>query len=112
MLGTIGNIILAFIIMSAVSILGLILMFVIKSKQASRTLFYMMAVWGMALAGVSAFMLPTRDIGMQLLAWGFGAMSAVAMLVELCGKQANKETISRLLVVFSVMLGILGMFML
>lgn len=109
---TIERMILAFIVISAISILCLVLMFIIKNKKANRILFYMMAVWGMALAGISAFIIPARDIVMQLLAWGFGALGAAAMMFQLCSRHANKELISKLLVVFSVMLGVLGVFLL
>ncbi len=109
---TIEGIILAFIILSAVSVLGLVLMFVIKNKKVNRILFYVMSIWGMILAGISAFMIPTKDIIMQLLAWGFGALGASAMMVQICSRQKNRELISKLLVVFSVMLGILGVFLL
>lgn len=104
------RIILAFVIMSAVSILGLVLMFIIKDKKVNAVLFYMMSIWGMVLAGISAYLLPIEDLTMQLLVWIFGMLGMIAMLIKLCGKQEKGELISRLLVVFSVVLGILGIF--
>ena len=41
-----------FVAMSTISILGLLLLFLVKSPGVKRVLFYAMAVWGMAVSAV------------------------------------------------------------
>lgn len=109
---TVEALIIAFIIISVVSIFGSVLMFVVKDPRKQAIIFYVLAIWGMVLAWQHVLGLETQNIGAQLGAWGFGSLSAVAMLVDLCAKSDKKFWISRLMVLSSVLLGILGIFIL
>ena len=57
-----GILLILFIVMSLISILGLILMYSVKSEGAKKGTFYAMAVWGMIIAVLGATSAPTNWI--------------------------------------------------
>lgn len=109
---TVEVFIIAFVIISVVSIFGSVLMFAAKGSKKQAIIFYILAIWGMILAWQHVLGLETNNIGAQLGAWGFGSLSAVAMLVDICARNGNKFWISRFMVLLSILLGILGIFVL
>lgn len=108
---TVGKVILFFEIASALSIIAIILMFLLKEK-GGLVLFYTLSVAGMMLAWFSIYLLEDLLVGNKLMAWIFGAMGAAGILVEICGKQGKKFWISRVLTMVSIFGGLIGLFVL
>ena len=50
----IGMIVILFVGLCVISILGTLLLLLVKSEKAKRKIFYAMSVWGMAVAVLSA----------------------------------------------------------
>lgn len=105
-----GILMILFVGMSVISILGLLLMYLLKGERAKAVVFYIMAVWGMAVSAMSAVSLPGNYTGQQILAWGFGFLSAAGLLVHLSARDKSRRMAAYLLVTVSVIGGVLKMF--
>jgi len=108
-IGLLEIFLLAFVVGTVITVFALILMFLLKGRVAKSVIFFSLAVWGMVLAWLQVLTKESREIMQQLGAWGIGSLSAIAMLVELCWKNDKKFLVSRILVLISVLLGIVGM---
>lgn len=106
-----GLLLILFMVMSVVSVIGLVLLFLLKGERAQKAVFYCMAVWGMVIAWMTATGYATNQIKEQMISWGFGALAVVAILVQLCGKGKNTALTARLLVTASVVLGMLALYL-
>ncbi len=105
-----GILMILFVGMSVISILGLLLMYLLKGEKAKAAAFYIMAVWGMAVSAMSAVSLPGNYTGQQILAWGFGFLSVAGLLVHIGSREKSRRMAAYLLVTISVIGGILKMF--
>ena len=103
--------ILVFIGMSAVSLLAVCLIFLLKNKTARKIILCLLAVQGMLISVLNALMTPFTYPGELALGWGLGALSVAALLLELCGKSEKKSLIARLMVTTSVVLGMVNAFL-
>lgn len=65
----IGGIMILFVILCAVSILGAVLLLLAKSERGKSIALYLLSIWGMAIAVISATSLPRNEVGQQILAW-------------------------------------------
>ena len=61
-------IVILFVGLCVISILGTLLLLLVKSEKAKRKIFYAMSVWGMAVAVLSATSLPTNYTAQQIAA--------------------------------------------
>ena len=68
------------------------------------------AVWGMVIAWMTANSYPTNYIKEQLIAWAFGALAVIALLVQICGKSERSFLTAKVLVAASVVLGMVALF--
>lgn len=84
-----GLLLILFMVMSIISVVGLLLLFLLKGERAQRIVFYFMALLGMFIAWMTATGYATNQIKEQMISWGFGALAVVAVLVRLCGKSKN-----------------------
>lgn len=107
-----GIILILFVSMSVISILGIGLLYLLQDEKKKRIVFYTLAVWGMLISVISATGQPTNWIHQQLIAWGFGFLSVIGILVHVKAKNDTSYNIARILVVLSVVLGILKLFVL
>ena len=105
-----GMILILFMAMSIISVVGLVLLFLLKGEKAQKTVFYFMAVWGMLIAWMTATSYPTNYIRAQVISWGFGALAIVAVLVRLCGKGKNTILTAKALAAASVVLGMAALY--
>lgn len=105
-----GLIVIVFVVMSLISILGLILMYAVKSEGARKGTFYAMAVWGMIVAVLGATSAPANWIAYQVLSWIFGFMSIAGILVYIRAKSEGRCMPAYILVTASVVLGMLKSF--
>lgn len=105
-----GLLMILFVGMSVISIVGLLLMYLLKGERAKAFAFYVMAVWGMGVAALSATSLPSNFTGHQILAWGLGFLSVAGLLVHIGSKNKSGRMTAYLLVTVSVICGVLKMF--
>ena len=64
-----------FVGMSVITVVGLSLLYLMKSHGARQVIFYIMAVWGMFIAAISATGLPTNYTLERLITWAIGFLS-------------------------------------
>lgn len=105
-----GLLLILFMVMSIISVVGLLLLFLLKGERAQKIVFYFMALLGMFIAWMTATGYATNQIKEQMISWGFGALAVVAVLVRLCGKSKNAALVAKLLAAASVVLGMVALF--
>ena len=105
-----GLLLILFMVMSIISVVGLLLLFLLKGERAQKIVFYFMALLGMFIAWMTATGYATNQIKEQMISWGFGALAVVAVLVRLCGKSKNAALAAKLLAAASVVLGMVALF--
>ena len=105
-----GLLLVLFMVMSIISVMGLVLLFLLKGEKGQKAVFYFMAVWGMVIAWMTANSYPTNYIKEQLIAWAFGALAVIALLVQICGKSERFFLTAKVLVAASVVLGMVALF--
>ena len=93
-----GLLLILFMVMSIISVVGLLLLFLLKGERAQKIVFYFMALLGMFIAWMTATGYATNQIKEQMISWGFGALAVVAVLA------------AKLLAAASVVLGMVALF--
>ena len=92
-----------------VGILGISLLFFLKNRKLKNVVFYFLVIWSMQLiACLNATGLPTNYIVQQIIAWLFGSISIIAIIIKV--KKTGETNIPYILVTISVLLGIFMMF--
>ena len=105
-----GLLLILFMVMRIISVVGLLLLFLLKGERAQKIVFYFMALLGMFIAWMTATGYATNQIKEQMISWGFGALAGVAGLVRLCGKSKNAALAAKRLAAASVVLGMVALF--
>ncbi|HJD45896.1 MAG TPA: hypothetical protein H9909_03555 [Candidatus Mediterraneibacter norfolkensis] len=105
-----GLLVISFVAISVISIIGLALMYLLKNERAKAGIFYFLSIWGMAIAVLSAMSLPSNWMAQQLIAWGFGILSAAGLIVHLKSSSGSGRMAAYALVTVSVIGGVLKMF--
>lgn len=100
-----------FIVMSVVSVVGVVLMYLAKNEKLKKGIFYFLCIWGMVITWCNILTIPEMLVGTMLLAFGLGALSVIALLIQLCLKKENKFTVARILVTISVVAGMIDCFL-
>ena len=70
-----GLLLILFMVMSIISVVGLLLLFLLKGERAQKIVFYFMALLGMFIAWMTATGYATNQIKEQMISWGFGALA-------------------------------------
>lgn len=91
-----------------VGILGISLLFFLKNRKLKNVVFYFLVIWSMIIACLNATSLPTNYIGQQIIAWLFGSISIIAIIIKV--KKLGETNIPYIFVTISVLLGIFMMF--
>lgn len=107
-----GLLLILFIGMSVISGLGVLFLYLIKDGQKKKRVFYLLSIWGMIIAGISATSLPSNYIGSQLISWGIGLLSVIGLVVHLKAQSQLQYKTAYLLTTVSVVLGMLKLFIL
>lgn len=102
--------VIVFMVMTGVSVLGLIFMYLVKNEKLKKVVFYILSILGMAIAWMNAMSTPASYMHESIIGWGFGALSVLALLIQVCGKDEKKFQIARLMVTVSVIAGMLNLF--
>ena len=95
-----GLLLVLFMVMSIISVMGLVLLFLLKGEKGQKAVFYFM----------TANSYPTNYIKEQLIAWAFGALAMIALLIQICGKSERSFLTAKVLVAASVVLGMVALF--
>lgn len=104
-----GILLILFIVISVVSIGGLLLLYLVKNPKIKNATFYIMSVWGMAVAVLSATSYPSNFILHRLIAWAFGFLSLIGLILHL--KAPRFVTAAYVLITVSVAGGVLKLFL-
>lgn len=110
MLDSLALLVIAFLVMSVVSIIGVVLIYLVTNKSIRKGLLYFLSIWGMIIAYCSVRSLPFYMTGGILLALGIGLLAVLALLIQLCMKRENKFKIARILATTSVVAGMINCF--
>ena len=97
-----------YLVILVLSILGISLLFFLKNSKLKNVVFYFLVIWSMLIAYLNATSLPTNYIVQQIIAWLFGYISIIAIIIKV--KKTGKTNIPYILVTISVLLGIFMMF--
>ncbi|MGV1062958.1 hypothetical protein ACQR2W_05100 [Clostridium perfringens] len=103
-----GYLLIFFVFILVISILGISLLFFLKNRKIKNVLFYFLVVWSILIAYLNASSLPTNYLGQQIMAWLFGSISIIAIIINF--KKTGETNIPYILVTISVFLGIFMMF--
>ncbi|MBQ9990159.1 MAG: hypothetical protein IJP31_04350 [Lachnospiraceae bacterium] len=112
MMNPLDALVIVFLVMSVISVIGLILLYLAKNEKIKKGIFYFLTIWGMVIAWCNAAGIPDGWFGEIVLAWILGGLSIAALLFQLCTKGEHRFKIARILVTVSVIAGMVDTFML
>ena len=104
-----GYLALMFIIMSVISIAGLVLLLIIKNEKANRAILYIMAAWGILIAVMNVTALPINWITWRVAAGACGLAGLAGGIVRFIAKE-DLKAVSALLATVSVLAGMVMLF--
>ena len=107
-----GIYLIRFVGMSVITVVGLSLLYLMKSHGARQVIFYIMAVWGMFIAAISATGLPTNYTLERLITWAIGFLSVAGIVVYIRSAEDKARMAARILVTISVAGGMVKLFLL
>lgn len=99
-----GFLFLLFVGMSILTIVGIVLLFVVKKNNTSDVLLVLMTAYSMSIAYLNATSQPINFIGPQVFAWVVGSIAVIGTGIRFFTKK--QLLISKILVSGSVVLGI------
>lgn len=98
-----------FVIMSAISIAGLVLLLIIKNEKANRAILYIMSAWGILIAVMNVTALPINWTAWRIAAGVCGLAGLAGGIVRFMAKKDLKK-VSVLLTMISVLAGMIMLF--
>jgi len=111
MMDSLALLVITFMVMSLVSVVGVILLYAVKNEKFKKGMFYFLAIWGMIIAYCGVLSTPEYMLGEIIISWMLGGLSAVALLIQLCMKNEKRFQIARILVTISVAAGLVNCFL-
>ena len=116
----IGILTLLFIVVSLISLFGILLLFLWKDGSGREALFYLLAAWGLLIAACSILSLPSSFMLSRTVSFSFGLLSAAGLFWHRnmekeddggeIGNGRFTHLVSFLLVTASILLGILKLY--
>lgn len=106
-----GMLVITFVVMTVISIIGVLLLYLAKNEKVKKVIFYLLTVWGIVVAYCNVISDPLYWTGSIVRAWGLGALSVIALLIQLCMKKESRFKIARILVTISVVAGMIDCFL-
>lgn len=103
--------VITFMVMSLVSVVGVILLYASKNEKLRKGMFYFLAIWGMVIAYCSVLGTPEYMLGRIIFSWALGGLGAAALLIQLCSKNEKRFQLTRVLVTVSVVAGMIHCFL-
>lgn len=104
-----GYLAIMFIIMSVVTIIGVVLLLIIKNEKANRIVLYIMAAWGILISVMNITSLPINWIIWRIAAGACGLAGLAGGIVRFIAKE-DLKTVSALLTIVSVLAGMIMLF--
>lgn len=101
-----GYLFILFIFITAVSIVGILLLYLLKNQRAKNIVFYFLAVWSMCIAFLDVTSLPSNYLMERLIALSFGVLSIIAIIFKI--KKPEKPMVAYILVTASVLLTLMS----
>lgn len=101
-----GYLFILFIFITSVSIVGILLLYLLKNQRAKNIVFYFLAAWSMCIAFLDATSLPSNYLMERLTAWSFGVLSIIGIIFKI--KKPKKPIIAYILVTVSVFLTLMS----
>ena len=111
MLDSLALLVIVFLVMIVVSAIGIIAIYLVRNETIRKGLLYFLSVFGMFVAYCAVRSTPSYMTGSILISLGFGLLSVIAVLIQLCMKRENKFQIARILATVSVVAGMIDCFM-
>jgi len=111
MMDALALLVITFMVMSLVSVVGVILLYATKNEKIKKGMFYFLAIWGMIIAYCGVLSTPDYMLGEIIISWLLGGLSVIALLIQLCMKNEKRFQIARVLVTISVAAGMIDCFM-
>ena len=105
-----GYLALMFVIMSVISIIGLVLLLIVKNEKANRIVLYIMAAWGIIIAIMNITSLPINWIIWRVAAGACGLAGLAGGIVRFIAKE-DLKTVSALHTIVSVLAGMIMLFL-
>lgn len=103
-----AELLIMFVALTIVSGLGIAFLFLSKNTTVQKVLFYLVAILGMGIAFIAARSYPSNYIIQQVISWLFGFLAIVGIVIK--NTKPNKDTLAKILVALSVVLGLLKLF--
>lgn len=101
-----------FIVITVISLLGIVFLFLAKNESVKSKLFYFLAVWGMAISVLNATSMPSNFLVSQIICWCFGFISLAGLFLHIKASARNQYLVAYILVTISIVGSILKMFIL
>lgn len=109
MLNPLEMLVILFMVLSVLSLLGIVLLYVIKDEIKQKWTFYFLVAMGIIIAINSMMMIPTYMVGALAARGLIGALGVAALILQLTGKHENSFKIAKIMVTVSVIGGLVGM---
>ena len=106
-----GALVVTFFVMSIISIISLAALHFLKNEKVKKGLLYFLSAWGIIVAYCGVLATPPYMIAEILITVAIGALAIGAALFARFSKKENKFQIARVLVTFSVVVGMIDCFM-
>lgn len=110
MMTNLDLLVIVFMAMTAVTLLAIVLMFLVKHPVVKKVSFWFLALQGMLLAVLNHLMTPLEFTGELALGWGLGGLSVAALLMSLLSKNEKTHKIARILVAVAAVVGMVSTF--
>lgn len=111
MLDSLSLLVITFMVMSVISVAGVVLMYVLRNEKAKKGILYFLAVWGVVIAYCGVQSIRLLVTASPLVPLTLGALGVIAALVQMFMKSEKRFTVARVLVTVSVVAGMINCFM-
>ena len=102
-----GILFLSFVILVAISILGISFLLLAKNETVKKIMFYILSILSMGISIVGARSIPTNYILVKVITYIIGLLSVLAIIVHI---KTNKRTVAYALTIISLILGLLKLY--
>lgn len=111
MMNSLDLLLIAFFVMTIVSVLAVLIQFLLKDEKKKKIVFYFLVAWSLVITWCNIQTTPEYMTVELVKAFAFGALGIAALLVQLCCKGDKKFFVAQILATVSVLGGILDTFL-
>lgn len=106
-----GALVITFFVMSIISIIGVVLLYLSKNEKLKKGLLCLSAAWSIVIAYCGILVSDGFYFANGGIAVILGALGIAGLLIQLISKKENKFQIARILVTISVVAGMVNCFL-